>query len=412
MKQSFHQFVFLGLYLGLGIAEASAPDREPTLPTHPMVPVVQSVLPTFESQVESLMAAHGLPGAAIGIATPDSILYLKGFGLRAMDDTLAIDTETVFRIASLSKGFAATLAALLVREGRFGWDDPVSSLLPDFKPADLRQRERLTVADVLSHQTGWVGHAFDNLVDAGKATSALYAALAALKPLDAPGTVYAYQNVAFSLVGDVMERVEDVPFATLVRTRLLEPLGMGQASVGWLPYQASPNRAKPHRIRRGQWQVRRDKPNYYRVAPAAGVNASIHDMTLWLQAQMGGRPEVLPNSLLKEIHAKRVSTPGERRRYRWNDGRMAYGLGWRLLRFRGHDMIFHSGGLEGFFSQIGWIPELGVGIVVLHNSRRVDAMLPGFFDLLLEAKDDPSRLAAQDSPVELEALFPSDTLDD
>lgn len=385
MKRSFHQLAFLGLYLGLGIAGASAPDQGPVVPPSPLVPVVESVLPDFESHVHALMAAHGLPGAAIGIATPDSILFLKGFGLRSLDDTLAIDTDTVFRIASLSKGFASTLAALLVEEGRLGWDDPVTALLPDFQPSDSRQRDSLTVADVLSHQTGWVGHAFDNLVDEGKATSALFDALAALKPLHAPGTVYAYQNVAFSLIGEVIEQVTGSLYATQVRTRLLEPLGMDQSSVGWLSYQASANRARPHRLRRGQWKVCRDKANYYRVAPAAGVNASIHDMTRWLQAQMGGRTDVLSDSLLRAIHARRVSTPGERRRYGWNDGRMAYGLGWRIARFRGHELVFHSGGLEGFFSQIGWIPDLGVGIVVLHNSRRVDAMLPDFFDLLLEA---------------------------
>jgi len=112
---------------------------------------------------------------------------------------------------------------------------------------------------------------------------------------------------------------------------------------------------------------------------------------------MGGRPDVLSPAVLTALHEKRVATPGERRRYRWNDGAMHYGLGWRLFKFKGHDMVFHSGGLEGFFSQIGWMPELGVGIVVLHNSRRVDAMLPDFFDRLLDAVAEQKRLAASAS---------------
>jgi beta-lactamase class C len=102
---------------------------------------------------------------------------------------------------------------------------------------------------------------------------------------------------------------------------------------------------------------------------------------------MGGYPDILAPELLETIHKKRVRTPGEKHRYAWNDGRMYYGLGWRVFEFRGHEMIFHAGSLDGYSSQIAWIPEYETGIVVLQNSRMVSAMLTNFFDVLLEKVD-------------------------
>ena len=393
MKKIFDVLIFsvLGAFLSLGVSLSASEKRRAA--QHDMVPLVSAMLPGYEVHIRELMQLHGLPGAAIGIATADRILFLKGYGVRSLDDFSEIDTETVFRIASLSKGFAATLAALQVEEGLYGWDDALSSVLQTFNPKDTGLKRGLTVAHVLSHQTGWVAHAYDNLIDAGRGCAEIERTLLALKPVHAPGQCYAYQNVAFNLIGDVLEHQAGWLFSTQVRYRLFQPLGMENASVGWLPYLTSTNRARPHRLIKGAWQVRKDKPHYYKFPAAAGVNASIHDMTLWLQAQMGGRPDILSPAVLAALHERRVATPGERRHYRWNDGAMHYGLGWRLFRFRGHEMVFHSGGLEGFFSQIGWMPELGVGIVVLHNSRRVDAMLPDFFDRLLDAVAQQKRLA-------------------
>jgi beta-lactamase class C len=383
-KTSFTAVLAFCFYTWMGAIPCKAPETGASTQYLALNPALKVILPEYEESIQFIMQELGLPGAAVGIATADSIFYLKGFGLRSITDSLKIDTETVFRLASLSKGFTSSIAALYVHEGRFGWDDAVSSLLPDFQPQDEYVRNHLTVSDVLSHRTGWVSHAYDNLVNSGKDTPALFRELADLKPLHRPGEVYAYQNVAFSLAGEIIGNISGSSFGDEIKNRFFIPLGMDHASTGWQKYQTSANRARPHRASGGIWHVRPDRINYYRVSPAAGVNASVSDMIKWLQAQMGARPDVLPPEILHDIHSRKVITPGERRRYRWSGGQMYYGLGWRILRFRGHDMIFHSGGLDGFFSQIGWIPDLGVGIVVLHNSRRTDAMLPDFFGRLLD----------------------------
>ncbi len=372
-------------YSWMGASPCKAPETGPSTRYLALNPALKIIVPEYEESIQSIMKEFGLPGAAVGIATADSVFYMKGFGLRCITDTLKINTETVFRLASLSKGFTSSAAALYVHEGWLSWNDKIAALLPDFQPDDMDLRDHLTLCDVLSHQTGWVSHAYDNLVNSGVDTPALFRALSFLKPLHRPGEVYAYQNVAFSLAGEIIGKISGSSFEDEMQNRFFTPLGMEHASVGWQKYQNAANRARPHRPSGSVWQVRPDRINYYRVSPAAGVNASVSDMIKWLQAQMGARPDVLPHKALQDIHTRRAVTPGERRRYRWNDGEMFYGLGWRIFRFKGYDMIFHSGGLDGFFSQIGWIPDLGVGIVVLHNSRRTDAMLPDFFGRLLEA---------------------------
>src|SRR5690606_4761274 len=124
---------------------------------------------------------------------------------------------------------------------------------------------------------------------------------------------YSYQNVAFSLVGDVVFAASGQFYNEAVTGRILKPLGMNDASLGLDGITASPRWAKPH-VRAGAgWKSLMPKPTYYRLAPAAGVNASISDMAQWLIAQSGRRPDVLPAPLLATLQAPIVGTPGEMR---------------------------------------------------------------------------------------------------
>jgi beta-lactamase class C len=168
---------------------------------------------------------------------------------------------------------------------------------------------------------------------------------------------------------------------------------MTDASLGWDAYMSETNRASPHTVQHYTWKAIDDKKAYYSVPPSAGVNASISDMAQWLRAQMGGTPDIVSLAILQNIHTPRVRTPGELPRYHWN-GRVRnayYGMGWRIFDYAGHTMITHSGGIEGYLTQLAFIPDLKIGMVVLMNSRKIDFLLPTFFDMYLgidETADD------------------------
>ncbi|MGK0375285.1 MAG: beta-lactamase class C [Arenicella sp.] len=107
-------------------------------------------------------------------------------------------------------------------------------------------------------------------------------------------------------------------------------------------------------------------------------------MSKWLSAQMGSYPQILSPSSLHRLHTAQVRTPGELRRTR-HLGRVSdahYGLGWRIYQYAGHEVINHSGSVEGYAAQIAFLPQKNVGIVLLtnSNSKFFWSVLPAFLD--------------------------------
>ena len=118
--------------------------------------------------------------------------------------------------------------------------------------------------------------------------------------------------------------------------------------------------------------VETPKDTYYRVAPAAGINASAKDLGQWLIAQMGGYPDVLPAELLAELQTPQVDTPHEIRGTGWRTQRLrsaSYGLGWRIMDYAGERMIFHAGAVQGYRGMIGFLPDRRFGVAFVWNSE-------------------------------------------
>lgn len=163
---------------------------------------------------------------------------------------------------------------------------------------------------------------------------------------------------------------------------------MHDASYGLEGLQASARWARPHARSRGGWVSLDPKPNYYRVAPAAGVNASISDLAQWLLAHGGHRPDVLPPPLLATLHAPRVATPTEIRGSSWRRARLrqaSYALGWREYDYAGHPLIFHGGAVQGYRGMMALLPEQDLGIAILWNSESAlpSGLLPTVLDSVL-----------------------------
>jgi beta-lactamase class C len=109
---------------------------------------------------------------------------------------------------------------------------------------------------------------------------------------------------------------------------------------------------------------------YYRVPAAGGVNSTIKDLAVWMQAQMGLKAGVLSPRVLESVQTARVSTPGElgrMRKFRERVRTAAYGLGWRIYDYAGHRVVAHRGGVRGYRSLIMFDPALKSGVVALWN---------------------------------------------
>lgn len=326
----------------------------------------------FDREFGRILKEESVPGAAWAIVRDGRVVHAAGYGVRNLGSKLPVTPETTFRIASVSKTFAAQLTGQLVSEGTLHWNDPVSRFVPQFTLARPEHAQQLTIEHLLGQSAGIVPNAYDNLLNAGRTIDEIVPQFGRVEPMCPPGECYTYQNVLFSLVEPAIEASTGRDYAELLEERLFEPLHMRQASVGLAGYLADENRAAPHvRVNRRRWAQTNVNENYYRVAPAAGVNASALDLGQWLIAQMGHRPDVIAPELIGELTRKRLRTARDMRQKNWR-GLLTdahYGLGWRIYTVGDEDIVMHSGWVRGFVAQVGYSRERDTGIAVLLNAE-------------------------------------------
>lgn len=366
------------------VAQATSARR----PARPGVADISDGARQVERMAERLVARGDTPGMAMVIVQNGKVVSMRAYGVTGGPGRQPVTSDTVFRLASLSKGFASTLTAQLVDEGAMSWDSPIINQLPAFKLRDYVGARNVTVRDVLSHRVGITHNTYDRDLEAAQPYQLLAERLSSAPMACSPGECYAYQNVAFSLVGDLVFAATADFYSHQVEKRIFHPLGMYNSTYGREALEASPSWARPHTGGRGRWTARRPNENYYRVPPAAGVNASIHDMGQWLNAQLGHHPDVLPQPLLDSIHKPQVLTPGETRGSSWRRERLRnawYGLGWRVFDYGGHTMVFHGGAVQGYRGLIAFLPNEDVGMVVLWNSETPapSGLMPSLMDRAL-----------------------------
>ena len=365
------------------VAQASVPHSPLRAPVS--TPSFTADAHDLEALAQDLVDRAHIPGMALVIVQDGQILTARGFGVTDTATQQPITPHTVFRLASLSKAFAGTLAALLVRDDALRWDTRIATQLPAFKLADLQGTEHLTVRDILSQRVGLVHNTYDRDLESDEPFEILVQRLAGAPMACAPGDCYAYQNITFALIADIVFAVTGDFYTHQVTKRIFQPLGMYDASYGRDGLEASPSWARPHVRGAGGWVPVRAREAYYRIPAAAGVNVSAHDMAQWLLAQMGHRPDVLPEDLLADVHTPQVPTPSELHGSPWRRARLSdayYATGWRVYNYAGHTLVFHGGAVQGFRGMIAMLPDRDIGAVVLWNSE--SPVPSGFMPTLLD----------------------------
>jgi len=340
----------------------------------------------FISWLDASARDRGIPGVALGIVTREGIHTMRTWGVREAGTSNRVGVDSVFRIASMSKTFAGAATAMLVTEQQDSWDTLLSDYFPSMRLGSTNRSQDISLKHVVSHSTGLMPHSYSNMLDDGVDYLDIKNKFNQIPTVCAPGDCYGYQNVVFSLVGDVIEQESGESYAKYLEEKLFVPLGMATASVGLEAYEQARSATKPHRRIRGSWRTTSTNPAYYSVAPASGVNASLMDMTLWLRANLGAFPDVLPPELLAEMHSPVIDTPYGNYFNRWSGlERAYYGIGWRVLDFRGVRAVHHGGGVRGYRSEMVFVPEANVGMVLMFNgeSNLANEVVPTFLNDLL-----------------------------
>jgi len=340
----------------------------------------------LDARIRQLMARRDQVGLAIAVVEDGQLSFIKGYGEVLAGSGEPVTAQTQFRWASLSKGVAATLEAVLAAQGRLSLDDPVSRWSPSLKlPKD--NQNVATLADALSHRLGIVKNAYDDRLEDNEDPAAIRAMLGGLYPMCPPGTCWAYQNVAFDVAHEAVAKATGESYDRAARQLLFGPLGMTSASTTSAGLTGAASWARPHA---GRTPVPVQEA-YFRVPAAGGVSSSIIDLGIWMRAQLGGAPAVLPQSLLWELHLPRVRTDrrgnGDYDRALQNS---SYGLGFRESDYEGHHLIWHRGAVRGSRSHIIFDPAERFGVAMVWNASTVKpTALP--FELLDQYYGRPFR---------------------
>ncbi len=330
---------------------------------------------------------YSIPGAAYAIVKNNKVIAMESFGYIDKAKSQKVDNNTVFRLASVSKPFAATITTMLAQEQQLNLSDSVTKYVPNFVLATQGAADKIQLKHLLSHSSGLMPNAYDNLLHENWSMDKIITRFNRVTPICPPAKCYGYQNIAYGFLQPAIEASQTKSYATLLHERIFTPLKMDDASVGIETFLKQNNTAKPHilrkriktgkknskgkSIRRYIWRTVDVEPDYYKVAPAAGINASIADLAKWLIANLGHNPAVLSPSLLSELTTPRIKTKKDLRRKYWREHLTDahYGYGWRIYQFNGHPIIYHSGWVAGFRADIGYSPELDIGFAMLINAE-------------------------------------------
>ncbi len=356
------------------------------------------------------MKAWDVPGAAVGVVAGDQIVHAAGYGLREVRRGWPVTDRTLFAVGSCTKSFTATAAAILVDQGLLDWDRPVREYMPSFRLADPIATRQATPRDLLSHQVGLAPHNELNPFDTRAQRLARLRHLAFAQPFRRG---YLYNNKMYLAAGALIERLSGMPYEQFVRQRILQPLGMtATCFAGDLPVR--PERApagldlavgylpgQPRRPWFQGWTRSLALADMFRSNGAdQTMHSNISDMCHWLRMQAsGGRADachLLSARRVRELRTPQVCAAA----VPWlTGGDLAsthYAMGWVTQTWRERPRIFHGGTAAGCMSRVSFLPDDGVGVVVICNTYAggfIEAVTLGIFDRLLGL--DPVRWTAR-----------------
>lgn len=356
--------------------------------------------PDYAHEAQRVMDGFTATGMTAAVSIDGKPVYSGALGLLEEGAPTPVTPDTLFPIASISKAFTATALAMLVDEGKVGWDEPVTTYISEFAMADPWITEHFTVRDALTHRSGLPLGAGDLTIwpDGNATPDDVVATLKYLRPSTGFRDGYAYDNLLYIVAGEIVERVSGETWSDFVTTRIFRPVGMDDCA-------ADMTRIRPdQRVARGHERAAAETkgtPIDERMAFSATWNAAggiwcpSGDMLKWGQFWLDGGVASDGTRLLSEEQARQVWTgvtpisstisPAT------GKGKLTmYGLGWFLSSFDGTPMVSHSGGAPGVTSNLIILPEKKAVIFASSNDymSTASAWTRHVADALADGKQD------------------------
>ena len=328
-----------------------------------MIAAVESALADLEKRA----ADWPIPGLQVAVVGHGDVLFAGGFG--------ECTAETLMHHGSCGKAYTAAVATSLSAEGLVDLDGPVRDHVPELRTPDPYLTDRLTLRDLLSHRSGLGRHDFLWVLHPELSTEELVRRLAFLALGGEFRAGLQYSNIGYALAGLALSRAAATPWSTLLRERVLSPLGMAHTYSGPDALDSDLVKGQPYVLDGGrpvltQWRL------VHSIAPAGELVTTAPDAARWLLLHSGaevGSPEL--REAARSTH--QLTTPVPREMSPWPELHLyGYGLGWLIATYRGRPALLHAGGIDGFLTETLVLPEDGFGVTVSANVHMSDLPLP------------------------------------
>lgn len=324
--------------------------------------------PSLESRLEAMRVAGSLPAVAGAVFRADETVASAAVGVRKLGDPTPVTTSDVWHIGSITKSFTSLVVATMVDRGDLSWDATLGTLVG----ADVANAYApVTLLNLLSHRSGLPANVPNALTidvvrsgaPVGEQRARLLRELLSTTPGSAPGETFVYSNAGYIVMGAILEAKTGLPWETLVRTHVFEPLALASAGFGPPGTADAPTQPWGHRrTAEGLTPMApspmADNPEF--LGPAGTMHLSVADLVRWGQEHMRGE-QGEPNA------PGLVSTASFRRLHQPPVDGADYALGWSVLPMGRERMIWHNGSNTMWYAIVGFNPEEGLGVVLVTN---------------------------------------------
>jgi CubicO group peptidase (beta-lactamase class C family) len=322
---------------------------------------------SLDNYINRALTNWRIPGAAVCIVKDGRIILRKGYGIKELGQATKVDENTLFMIGSNTKAFTATAMAMLQTQNKLSLDDKVTKYLPDFKLENKSLTDMVTLRDLLCHRIGFATFQGDFTYWTSNLTrKEVVEKMSHVKASYPFRTRWGYNNAAFLTAGEVMEKVTNKPWEVYIKETLLAPLGMSTTVTLSKDLATSFNKSAAHTFIDGRLAAI-PYPQIDNLSPGGSISSSANDMCKWILALLNngkvGAKEVIPAAAIRATRQPQILVGGAD-----DGGFSAYGLGWFLNGYKGHRLVTHTGGVNGFVSSVTLVPDQNLGIVILTNT--------------------------------------------
>lgn len=339
------------------------------------LPLTDELIAELEAYILEKMDQLDVVGASVAIVQGNEVVYAKGFGVRGGDSLEPVTPDTPMMIGSTTKTMTTMLMGILVDEGKLRWDEPVVNILPNFSLAKPDVTEQITVQNLVCACTGVPRRDFELIFNGHDLTAeSIVESLSTFELFTDFGEAFQYSNQMVAAGGYVAAAAAGGEYGDLYNTyvslmqeRIFDPIGMNRTTFSFEEIEAADDYAFPYMLNAvGEYYPAplSEEEWLIKIAPAGAVWSTANDMAKYLITEINKGVTADGTRVISE----------ENLTYTWQpqvaiSADSSYGLGWIIENYKGLTIYSHGGNTLGYSSEMAFLPDTGIGIVVLSNQR-------------------------------------------